>query len=153
LVSGKIDKLPPIFAKSEVFANAVLQISAAIKRGEVNNEKDASERLRLINEKGHWKRFNDPANFLKHADQDPDRIFALDKVDNELLFLQAIAAYIEVMGKPTWEMIVYTVFRVYDIETFSPKLKEIAKQPVARRRRACQLLLRELKKRGAAALG
>ncbi len=77
---------------------------------------------------------------------------ALDEVSNEMLFGSAISAYCEIMGRPTWEMIVYAVFQGYDIEKFSQKLRAIAKQPLRERRPACQVLLRELRTRGAAAL-
>ena len=151
LASGKIDKLPSIFADTQ-FANIIPDISAGIKRGEIKSEKEVSQRLVLINETSHWNKFNDSANFLKHADRDPDRILALDNVDNDPLFTSAITAYIELLGTPTWEMICYCVCRGFEIENFSPKLKAIAKEPLEKRRRACLSLLRELKMRGAVAL-
>jgi hypothetical protein len=57
------------------------------------------------------------------------------------------------MGSPTGEMIVYAVFQGYNVNNLSPKLQAIAKQPVPKRRLSCRSLLRELRTRGAAALG
>jgi hypothetical protein len=151
LASGKIAQLPLVFAQS-VLADNITDVSAAIKRGEVSNEQDVIQKMRVIDEARHWHKFNKPANFLKHADRDPGDSLALDEVSNDMPFLSAISAYCEIMGRPTWEMIVYSVLQGHDIENFSPKLRVIGKQPLPKRRRSCQSLLRELKTRGAAAL-
>jgi len=66
----------------------------------------------------------------------------------------ATGAYVELMGTgtATAEMLVHFVFRGGDDENMSLKLRTIAKLPVAQRRRSCLRLLKELKRRGAAAL-
>jgi hypothetical protein len=154
LASGKIDRLPTEFAETDWLIPIINDIAAAIGRGEIKSEKDVIQRLALINETSHWNKFNYPANFLKHADRDPGEALVLDKVNNELLLMSACSAYIELMGvgTSTWEMIVYGAFLGLEIPDSPPKLKAIAKQPLAKRRRACLSLLRELKARGEAAL-
>jgi hypothetical protein len=151
LASGKT--LPPVLAQSNVLADLITRVSDAIKRGEVSNEQDVIQKMRVTDEKGFWNKFNRSANFLKHADRDPGDSLAIDEVSNEVLFASAISAYCEIMGGPTGEMIVYAVFQgYYHIDNLSPRLRAIAEQPVPKRRRSCQSLLRELRTRGAAAL-
>jgi hypothetical protein len=73
-------------------------IAVGIKRGEVKSGKGVIQKLALINENSHWSKFNYPANFLKHADPDPREAPPLDKLNNDMLLMSAIAAYIELMG-------------------------------------------------------
>jgi hypothetical protein len=154
LASGKIKELPTEITVSQVLVEAIGRVCAAIKNGEVKSENDVIRTLSAPGEKSHWDKFNLPANFLKHADYFPETALALEDVNNDLLLMRATSAYVELMGTgtATAEMLVYFVFRGGDDENMSLKLRTIAKLPLAQRRRSCLRLLKELKRRGAAAL-
>jgi hypothetical protein len=152
LASGKIDKLPPAIAEAKILVPIITEICTAIRRGDVKDENDVIGRLAIINEQSYWRKFKESANFLKHADIDPGASLSVDKVDNRLLLMLAISAYVELMGTPTLEMFVCAVFLGCDLEVFSSKLRAISKLPIGKRRRACLSLLRKCKTRGAAAL-
>jgi hypothetical protein len=152
LASGKIDGLPKGIAESKVLSDIIANISAQIRAGKVQNEKDVARLLSIVDEKKYWKNFNRAAEFLKHADKGADAFLPMDAIDTDMLLISATSAYVEIMGRPTSEMIVYFVFRGIDIDAFSPKLRAIAAQPTEKRRRACLALLRELKIRGNPAL-
>jgi hypothetical protein len=47
------------------------------------------------------------ANFLKHADRDPEEHLALDELKNENVLIGACAAYLELMKMPTPEIIAF----------------------------------------------
>jgi hypothetical protein len=153
LVSGKIDELPADVAESKMLAQIIADVSAAIRRGEVKSEKDVMQKLAINGETSFWNKFNWPTNFLKHADRQPGATLALDEVNNDLLLMHATAAYVELMGagSSTPEMLVYFVF-CGDNQDFTPKMRAIARLPLAKRRRSCLSLLRDLKARGTIAL-
>jgi hypothetical protein len=52
--------------------------------------------------------FDEPANFLKHADRDPHAHWAEHKIDAEQALADACSAYLSVMHRVTPEMLVYT---------------------------------------------
>jgi hypothetical protein len=152
LALGKTDQMPPALAQSAVFAKLITDTVAAIQSGEVSHENDVIGKLRLINETGHWNKFNKAANFLKHADRDPRDTLPLDEMNNETLLFSGITAYLDLMGKPTPEMVVYAAFQGCEIEDLSPELRAASKQAPAKRRRTCLKLLRKLKTRSDFAL-
>ncbi len=152
LASGKLQTLPPEIGP-ESLRKMIYGISDRIKRGEVADGKGVLTLLNIsVAEKNaFWSKFNLPAGFLKHADRQPSATLALDELSNDLLLMQATTAYVELMGTETPEMLAYFIYRGGS-EDLPPKLRDIVKLPSVRRRRACLLLLRDLKKRGDAAL-
>jgi hypothetical protein len=126
LASGKINRLPKGIAESKVLSDIIANISAYIRAGKVQNEKDVAKLLSIVDEKNYWKKLNRAANFLKHADKDADALLPMDAIDTDMFLMSATSAYVEIMGPPTSEMIVYLVFRAIDIDAFSPKLRDIA---------------------------
>jgi len=153
LVSEKIDELPTEIAESKMLVQFIAEVAVAIRRGEIKNEQDVSRKLAISDETSHWNQFNWAANFLKHADRDSASTLALEDVNNDLLVMQAIAAYVELMGtgSSTPEMLVYGIL-CGDNESFTPKMRAIAQLPRGKRRRSCLALLRKLKKCGTIAL-
>lgn len=151
LASGKVDKLPDDFI--EPLVGIITDVSAAIRRGEITNEEDVIRKLAIRDENSHWTRFNVPANFLKHANRDPDSALPDEQVNNDLLLMAATRAYVELMGpgSSTPEMLVYYTFSGGH-EGLTPKMQAIAQLPLSRRRRLCLSLLRDLKERGTIAL-
>jgi hypothetical protein len=55
----------------------------------------------------HWSRARKSANFLKHADRDPNDLVRITDFDTESMLIQAIQAYMDVMRYPTYTMNVY----------------------------------------------
>ena len=56
-------------------------------------------------EKEFWAAFNKPANFLKHADIDPDEIYAdFKETYNDFIIFMACAYYQELGNELTYEM-------------------------------------------------
>jgi len=148
LASGK--EIPPSIAKNRLLAEIVESFSEAIRSGEVRSEKDVASRLKVIGEKSHWAKFDLSANLLKHADRFPNATIHIDSVDNDLILMHAIPAYVELMGpkSSTPEMMVYGIFLRCVDESSAPKMQTIAGLPDEKRRRACLSLLKELKRRG-----
>jgi len=155
LVSGRIKKLPSEIAADRSLVENIDRVSVAIKNGEVKSEKDVIRTLAVHDAKSFWKKFDLPANLLKHADKFPDAALAIEDVNNDLLLMQATTSYVELMGtgSATAEMLVYCAFRgAVDGQNLAPKLRAIAELPLAQRRRACRSLLKDLKSRGDVAL-
>jgi hypothetical protein len=59
-------------------------------------------------EKLYWAAFNKSANFLKHADIDYDASLAADEVDPDILILAGCSLYLDLIGRLTPEMQVWS---------------------------------------------
>lgn len=76
------------------------------------------------------------ANFLKHADRDPNGWLALDSVNNENLLMASCAAYVSLMKQPTVEVMTFFTFWAAkhssadevapNLQTFVKELKKAA---------------------------
>jgi hypothetical protein len=95
------------------------------------------------------------ANFLKHADRQPDATLPLDDVDNDALVIRACAAYAMLSRRPTAEMTIFYIDWSLRAENKTdlkgPHLQiaeTLERLSASRRRRACATLIREFKKDG-----
>jgi hypothetical protein len=147
LAIGKLQELPSEIAASDKLASMARAVAAGIQKGDIRTKFDV-DAFRLGHAEGvYWRAMNAPANFLKHADSDSDATLALDNVNNDYLLLAASVAYIDLIGQPTPEIQVYTVFRFID-EWAPPWLSEskvarLRSAKPALRRRLCYRLLRD----------
>jgi hypothetical protein len=51
-----------------------------------------------------WNKFNYPANFLKHADQDPNDMLDLSSIKNDEILMRAAGLLVQITNRPTPEM-------------------------------------------------
>ena len=58
----------------------------------------------------HWRTWNKTANFLKHADKDPQDFLDLAEVRNEEILLMACAGYVELNLPLTDAMLIYHLY-------------------------------------------
>ena len=88
IMAGKL-KLEgiPIEARSRELVHQIERAMSLIRSGEVQSVADLSARIHLRDEPGHWRKFNIPANFLKHADYDLGSALSLDRLDNLQLLM------------------------------------------------------------------
>lgn len=61
-----------------------------------------------VNEQRAWP--SKSANFLKHADRDPDDLLALSDINNERLLIGSAVAYLQLMQTATPEMMAYMAY-------------------------------------------
>jgi hypothetical protein len=68
--------------------------------------------LSRINVRGDEQRAfpSKAANFLKHANRDPEAHLAVDELKNENVLINACAAYTELMGRRTPEIMAFVAF-------------------------------------------
>ncbi|MDE2074911.1 MAG: hypothetical protein KGJ81_15880, partial [Alphaproteobacteria bacterium] len=81
-----------------------------MKRGEIKIYDDINLKPDWDADKRHWEKFNLPANFLKHSDRDATKLLDESELQNRELLVAACAAYKEVMGVWTPEMLVFGQF-------------------------------------------
>jgi hypothetical protein len=144
LASGKLRDVPE---EMDALSAVLRTLVDAIRRGEVRTKFDVHYFKPIREETAYWRAFNVPSNFLKHADLDADNSLVLDRLDNNDLLLRASAAYADLMGQLTPEMLAYTVFTYID-EWDPPGLSEgmISKLRGAsptHRRQLCLRLVRD----------
>lgn len=114
LAVGKIDSIPSSIIKSAPDLGRSIE---TIRDDLVADKIKSFENILPIDvpEKGpFWANFNRPANFLKHADKDPDDSLELSKVNNEELLMRATAAFFEITNRITPEIEAYYMFCVGD---------------------------------------
>ncbi|MGZ9073341.1 MAG: hypothetical protein ACXW3G_10620 [Rhodoplanes sp.] len=58
----------------------------------------------------HWRKSRLAANFLKHADRDPDESLPLSRLNTNELMLNAVASYIRLTKQITPEMQIYMAY-------------------------------------------
>jgi hypothetical protein len=77
------------------------------------NEFDLN-RILITNERANERRAwpSKAANFLKHADRDHEQHLAVDALENESVLIGASIAYLELMKKPTPEIVAFYAFSV-----------------------------------------
>jgi hypothetical protein len=78
---------PTMMAEIERIADQLSPITADSKLS------DVQVTIPLTLKKQYWDESNLAANFLKHADQDPDGTLSLERIDNNLLLLKCCSAY------------------------------------------------------------
>jgi hypothetical protein len=152
IVAGK--GLPRELADAPEFVRLIEGIVHLLQNGEVESAADVSARMHLNpgEEQAHWRKFNEFANFLKHADLDSGGVLPLDNLNNDRILLEASAAYIEVMGSATPEMVVFSIYYFGEDPGFitplwSAEMSEMFKSlSPAKRRRFCLSFLRGLKR-------
>jgi hypothetical protein len=76
--------------------------------GKKFDPRDIGLRLNKGDEQRAWP--TKAANFLKHADRDPQDHLALDELKNEHILIGACAAYLEIMSSPTPEITAFVAF-------------------------------------------
>ena len=104
--------LPPEQVKAMAdsgLLQTLVSIGETIKsHGEQYARKNVAVTMTQAIEQKTWP--SKPANFLKHADNDPDDHLPLEQVDNEKLLMGASAAYLNLMKAPTPEIMAYFAF-------------------------------------------
>jgi hypothetical protein len=87
-------------------------------------------RIRIIDlkeaEKRAWS--SDPANFLKHADHDPDALLAASEVDNEMFLIHACTAYLELIPTSSPEIMAFIALWAVEHEDAAPDVHEPARK-------------------------
>lgn len=81
------------------------------KRGQNLELNDFALSVFGINERAHWAKMSEAANFLKHADQDHSASISLSKINTEELLAVAISSYFNLMKKTTPEMGVFMLYQ------------------------------------------
>ncbi|MGE0613342.1 MAG: hypothetical protein AB7O70_13445 [Hyphomicrobiales bacterium] len=152
--------LPPEQVKAMAdtgFLQELESIGEAIK---TCGEEYARENSTVPTSEGSKKRENKtwpskPANFLKHADRDPDKLLSQEEIDNEMMLIGASAAYINLMNASTPEILAYCAFwavkndGVDDVGTEVYELvKRIEPLPESERYEPCLQFIREQKSAG-----
>ena len=82
-------------------AEIVELIRSGIADGTIKGFKDITV---VHDQKDFWKKFNEPANFLKHADTDPKDALDLSKIKNFELLMRAAGILISITNRPTPEI-------------------------------------------------
>ena len=110
--SGKLEELPDWVRNDPDTKSFFEGLVESIRSSEAQSVDDAL-RIEIDQHavKKFWGTFDLPANFLKHANTDPQASKSLDEFDNLTLILMACSAYIDLMKVPTTEMVVFHVFR------------------------------------------
>jgi hypothetical protein len=154
IMAGKLKGIPVEVAGSPVLVHLIELAISRIRSGEVQSIADLSALIHVRDEPEHWCKFNIPANFLKHADQDFGSALSLDRLDNLRLLVAAVIAYDELVQQMTPEMLALGIYyNSADPDFRSPFLPADAKEkfkslPPAARRRFCLSLI-EIIKQGA----
>jgi hypothetical protein len=110
LATGKLKEMPRQIAEHTRLVATITDLAKRIKAGEKLTPSDASVSVSPVYEEKYWREFNWPANFLKHADRDPDGKFSETNVDSDEFIMRASSAYIDLIGKPTPEICVYAAY-------------------------------------------
>lgn len=116
------------------------------------NIKDITATVSSDVAKKFWQKRNKVANFLKHADRDPQSHVALDDVDNLQLLMQALSAYIDLKSDDLGAegLVFWLYFSVTSgiKEGLPQKFQEIAAKLEAmgliERLKLCSTLVREM---------
>ena len=150
--AGVLKSIPEPLLDSEVIARKIIpSIVESIRRGEVKGPEDIDFAFSNEWEKQHWQEFNATANFLKHADKDPDEFLDLNKINNSFLIGSACRAYCEIMGVLTPEMEMFILSVCASDPAFGPAFsqevdEELRQMSPSKRRKVLLKYLRELKK-------
>lgn len=106
------------FKQDERFWSLISALADQIR--EIGTDTKISELRSLLRvqishqaEAKHWREFKKAANFLKHADNDPDRSLDEKEVNPDRVILAACNLYFDCMGRLTPEMAVWSVYRFY----------------------------------------
>jgi hypothetical protein len=145
LLSGRIKEIPEGMQDYERLIDRVKQW---IKEGHVGSREDLQDVLKnyfTIQEKEFWKFYNRGANYLKHANQDSEKLLPVKDLNNEELLQAASVMYFELMGRMTPEMEVICLYLGQFPEGDDEYLNNILTIPPAQRRRNCLKILREMK--------
>lgn len=102
-----------------------------------------------------WRNRNEASNFLKHADKDSQGLLSLEKVDNFLLLMQAMGAYIDIakndLGPEGLFLWLYYKVQHDEVETLPEKFKSIGERLLEadeiERRDLCYALIQEFRAR------
>jgi hypothetical protein len=124
-------------------------------RGDQVTPSDVPVGLSKTEKLSDWQSMSAAANFLKHADRQPDATLPLDEVDNDALVIRACAAYAMLSRRPTAEMRVFYIDwslragHKADLEGLHLHIADTL-EPLSpsRRRRACARLIRISEKDG-----
>jgi hypothetical protein len=152
LVAGTLSSADEALLNSDPQLQIMISdIAAGIKVGTIVSESDISA---LASE--DWRPFTKVANFLKHADRDPDAYLADDEVDNDTVLLTAAGALKMITGTTTPEIDVFYVNWMLEYEP-ETKLQGVAEEIAsalrtvkpATKNRACLRLIKMLKSRRA----
>jgi hypothetical protein len=100
LETGMRSSIPDNLSHPKV-AEIVELFRSGIADGTMKEFKDITV---VHDQRDFWKKFNEPANFLKHADTDPKGALDLSKIKNSELLMRAAGILVGITNRPTPEI-------------------------------------------------
>ena len=114
LASGALTQLPLDILAHPSLVEMIEGLAKEVRGGSLTDPLQLKSTHSPQAETQYWKRLNAPANFLKHADADSNALLAETNIDNTFLMKLAVAAYVDLMGKPSPEMYLFFLVSLFE---------------------------------------
>jgi hypothetical protein len=114
LAEDKLHELPTGLREIAEIDHQIRKMAQLIRDAKEKHGRDVSIhdfQISAIGDTGnHWRKSSFAANFLKHADHDPNKSLPLARLNTNELMLNAVASYIALTKQYTPEMQVYMAY-------------------------------------------